>query len=74
MTSGVVAESIRERLGDVSANMPDLRLLVLFGSAAKGRSGARSDVDIALLADDVADLDVPQFVGAIEAYLTRSAM
>ena len=44
-------------LGDIAAEIPDLGLLVLFGSAARGRRGARSDVDVAVLTSSVADLD-----------------
>ena len=40
-----------------AGSRPDLELLVLFGSRAKGRSGPDSDVDLALLCDQPADLD-----------------
>src|SRR5437773_4753843 len=37
--------------------MPDVRLIILFGSAAKDRANSHSDVDVAILADGAADLD-----------------
>jgi predicted nucleotidyltransferase len=42
---------------DVETAAPDLELVVLFGSAALGRAGARSDVDIAVRCTGPADLD-----------------
>ncbi len=45
------------RLGDVSDVVPDLELLVLFGSRASGRATRRSDVDVAVRCRDLADLD-----------------
>lgn len=45
------------RLGDLGRVLPDLDLLVLFGSAAKGRVGSRSDVDLAARCAGAADLD-----------------
>jgi predicted nucleotidyltransferase len=42
---------------DVSARFPDLQLVVLFGSAARGRARTTSDVDIAVRCDRAADLD-----------------
>src|SRR5712692_10912991 len=41
MTAAVTAEFIRRRLADLPEVMPDLRLLVLFGSAARGRARLR---------------------------------
>jgi len=37
--------------------MPDLQLLILFGSAVKGRMVAESDVDLGVRCDNLADLD-----------------
>src|SRR2546428_8074706 len=37
--------------------MPDLRLLVLFGSAARDRASSESDIDLAVQCDGPADLD-----------------
>jgi predicted nucleotidyltransferase len=50
-------DAVRRNLHDVATELPDLKLLVLFGSAARGRSRADSDVDVAVLADGEADLD-----------------
>ena len=47
----------RERLADIGQLIPDLRLLILFGSTVTGRSHANSDVDVAVLCDREADLD-----------------
>lgn len=49
--------SVRQRLADLPEVMPDLQLLVLFGSAAKGRARAKSDVDLAVRCDGSADFD-----------------
>ena len=57
MSSVIVLESLLERLGDLPKSVPDLRLLVLFGSAAKGQAGAKSDLDLAVLCEGPADLD-----------------
>lgn len=37
--------------------MPDLRLLVLFGSLARGRTKSESGIDVAVQCDGPADLD-----------------
>ena len=49
----------RARLGiaEVAAAHPQLRLVVLFGSVARGRATPRSDVDLGVLADGACDLD-----------------
>ena len=57
MTSAVTAELIRRRLADLPGMMPDLRLLVLFGSAARDRARSESDIDLAVQCDGPADLD-----------------
>src|SRR5919198_2180653 len=51
------AEFIRQRLADLPEAMPDLRLLVLFGSAAGDRATSESDIDLAGQCDGPADLD-----------------
>jgi predicted nucleotidyltransferase len=48
---------IRSRLGDIGRLRREIRLLVLFGSAVRGRSHRQSDVDVAVLAAGPADLD-----------------
>ena len=45
----------RERLGRVSESFPSLRLLLLFGSRARGEAREASDWDLGYLADE--DLD-----------------
>jgi uncharacterized protein len=50
-------EALAERLGGVRESLPDLELLVLFGSAATGRARPRSDLDLAVSCDGRADLD-----------------
>ena len=49
--------SLRERLLGIGAEIPELDLIVLFGSTVGDRVHAGSDVDIAVLTDGVADLD-----------------
>ncbi len=53
LTQGFIAQ----RLADLPGALPELQLLVLFGSAVKGRARARSDVDLGVRCDGVADLD-----------------
>ena len=44
-------------MANVGAEISDLELIVLFGSAASGRARSRSDVDVAVLNRGGADLD-----------------
>jgi predicted nucleotidyltransferase len=46
-----------ERLTDLGVVAPSLQLVVVFGSAARGRSRPDNDVDVAVLCDGPADLD-----------------
>ena len=57
MTAALTAEYIRQRLADLPEVMPDLRLLVLFGSAARDRARSESDIDLAVQCDWPADRD-----------------
>src|SRR2546425_3593535 len=57
MTAAATAELIRQRLADLPEVMPDLRLLVLFGSAARDRASSESDIDLAVQCDGPANLD-----------------
>jgi predicted nucleotidyltransferase len=57
MIATVTAELVRRRLADLPDVLPDLRLLVLFGSVARDRSRPESDVDLAVQCDGPADLD-----------------
>ncbi len=57
-TTRVSEVVLRARLAPTVSRFPTLQLLVLFGSWAKGRAGRRSDLDVGVLTDDVADLDV----------------
>ena len=57
MTAALTAEFIRQRLADLPEVMSDLRLLVLFGSAARGGARSESDIDLAVLCAGPADLD-----------------
>lgn len=50
-------EFVAQRLADLPLAMPDLRLLVLFGSLVKGRRPIRGDVDLGAQCDGPADLD-----------------
>jgi predicted nucleotidyltransferase len=49
---------IADRLADLSVERRDLDLLVLFGSAARSRTRAGSDIDLAVQCDGPADLDL----------------
>lgn len=57
MSAAIVHERLQHSVKDLPRQAPDLQLLVLFGSAVKGRRGARSDLDLAVLCDGPADLD-----------------
>lgn len=54
---GISTEAMAERLTDLDRAQPAVELVVLFGSAAKGRARPRSDLDIAVLGDRPVDLD-----------------
>ena len=51
------SERFVERLEDLRAVSPRVELVVLFGSAARGRSRPDSDLDVAVRCDGPADLD-----------------
>ena len=51
-------EEMHDCLQGLRERVPDLELVVLFGSTAKGRSRAGSDVDVAVRCAGPADLDV----------------
>lgn len=57
MRAVVPAESLLARLEDASHSVPDLELLVLFGSAARSRARGTSDLDLAVMCQGRADLD-----------------
>jgi predicted nucleotidyltransferase len=57
MRVGITLESLLEQVRDLPEAAPDLQLLVLFGSAVKGRAAAESDLDLAVLCDGLADPD-----------------
>jgi uncharacterized protein len=50
-------ETHRVACADVGREPPDLELLILFGSAARGRLRESSDVDVAIRCRGAADLD-----------------
>lgn len=53
----VTAESVRRWVGDLGEAVPDLDLLVLFGSTARRRATSRSDIDLGAQCRGPADLD-----------------
>jgi predicted nucleotidyltransferase len=57
MTTQVDPEAVARRLADVSQALPDLQLLVLFGSVVKRRPTAEPDIDLAVQYDGPADLE-----------------
>ncbi len=56
MTVGA-AEALAAGLRGLRESVPDLELLVLFGSAATGRTRPSSDLDLAVRCEGPADLD-----------------
>lgn len=50
-------DDVAARVRDLATAVPELELLVLFGSHAKGRARAASDVDLAVRCTQPADLD-----------------
>src|SRR3989304_1431662 len=58
MSADSTHEPFGQRLSDLAEILPDLRLLVLFGSVARGRVRSKSDVDVGVLCDGPADLDI----------------
>lgn len=57
MNAVLTPELIGQRLADLPPAMPDLQLLILFGSVVRGRARSRSDVDLAVQCDGPVDLD-----------------
>jgi uncharacterized protein YutE (UPF0331/DUF86 family) len=57
MIGALTEGAARDRLADIGKDIPEVRLIVLFGSVALGRSRADSDVDVAVLSDGAANLD-----------------
>lgn len=50
-------EEVATRLQGLTEAIPELELVVLFGSTVKGRRRPRSDIDLAVLCTGAADLD-----------------
>ena len=50
----MLTERERERLQNVFGQFPEVRAVYLFGSAAEGRRGPESDLDLGVLADEEA--------------------
>lgn len=57
MKVALTPQFIAQRLADLPEAMPDLQLLVLFGSAVKGRTKGESDIDLGVRCAGPADLD-----------------
>jgi predicted nucleotidyltransferase len=57
MKAPLTPEFVAQRLADLPRAMPDLQLLILFGSAVRGRTVAESDVDLGVRCNGPADLD-----------------
>ena len=57
MKTVLSSEDVGRRLADLPVAVPDLELLVLFGSVVRGRARTRSDVDLAVRCARRADLD-----------------
>ena len=57
MSAAIASKDLLESAGDLPESAPDLQLLVLFGSAVKGRARTTSDLDLAVLCDGPAELD-----------------
>ncbi len=59
--------SVEEQLKQTAASLPGIRLLVLFGSAARGSDRRRSDVDVGII------LEEPASRAEVEIVLGRAA-
>jgi predicted nucleotidyltransferase len=59
--------SLDEQLKQTAASLPSIRLLVLFGSAARGSDRRRSDVDVGIILEESASR------AEVEAVLGRAA-
>jgi hypothetical protein len=59
--------SLDEQLKQTAASLPSIRLLVLFGSAARGSDRRRSDVDVGII------LEEPASRAEVEIVLGRAA-
>jgi hypothetical protein len=57
MKAPLTPDFVAQRLADLPPAMPELQLLILFGSAVKGRTVAESDVDLGVRCDGPVDLD-----------------
>ncbi len=57
MTVRVDPEVAARQLADLPRTLADVQLLVLFGSAVKGRRPSARDIDLAVQCDGPADLD-----------------
>lgn len=57
MKAALTQEFVAGSLADLPRAVPELQLLVLFGSAVKGRARSQSDIDLGVQCDGPADLD-----------------
>src|SRR2546428_11549702 len=55
MTIAFTVEFLGQRLGDLAEVVPELWVLVLFGSAARDRTRSESDIDLAVQCDGPED-------------------
>lgn len=60
--------SLKDRLRQTAASLPEVKLAVLFGSTARGKAGPRSDVDIGVLLEP----DTPESRSRVEVELGRA--
>jgi uncharacterized protein len=63
-----VTTSLADLIRDVLAEFPEVELAALFGSTARGRARAGSDVDVGLVVDDPS----PERFAEISAHLHRA--
>ena len=61
-------DSLQERLRQCTASLPEVRLAVLFGSNARGKTGPRSDMDVGVLLDP----DTPESRSRFEVEIRRA--
>ena len=79
MKLALTPKLIGQRLADLPAAMPDLQLLILFGSAVKGRVEAALDINESETIEDAKVLEsigtlwgvYPRYVQAVETYLSK---
>lgn len=72
VTISVMSRPLSDSLRQALSVFPEIRLAVLFGSIARGRSTARSDVDVGLLLDEHPTVTLWEIEGALGEAVHRT--